>query len=110
MKESGLSKQLFSGVAHSTDNMAGMMIKLPQGKQQLGNEEEEKNKSLIEWLRQHPTYTMDVSNLAPVSTSSLSLQAVLSLRSPAATCKGTSCARGPHLLGEHRGWWEPHTW
>ncbi|XP_032898001.1 chromodomain-helicase-DNA-binding protein 6-like isoform X2 [Amblyraja radiata] len=69
--ESGLSKQLFSGVAHSTDNMAGMMMKLPQGKQQLGNEEEEKNKSLIEWLRQHPTYTMDVSNLAPNCTAIL---------------------------------------
>ncbi|XP_072100919.1 chromodomain-helicase-DNA-binding protein 6 isoform X1 [Mobula birostris] len=69
--DTGLSKQLFSGAAHSADNMASMMIKLPQGKQQLANEEEEKNKSLIEWLRQHPTYTMDVSNLAPNCTAIL---------------------------------------
>ncbi|XP_041060491.1 chromodomain-helicase-DNA-binding protein 6 isoform X1 [Carcharodon carcharias] len=66
--EMDLSKQLFSGAARSADNM---MIKLPQGKQRLPTEEEQKNKSLIEWLRQHPTYTMDVSNLAPNCTAIL---------------------------------------
>ncbi|XP_069740637.1 chromodomain-helicase-DNA-binding protein 6 isoform X3 [Narcine bancroftii] len=69
--ETDLSKQLFSGAASSADSVASMMIKLPQGKQELANEEEEKNKSLIEWLRQHPTYTMDVSNLTPNCTAIL---------------------------------------
>ncbi|XP_067904816.1 chromodomain-helicase-DNA-binding protein 6 isoform X2 [Heterodontus francisci] len=69
--EVDLSKQLFSGAARSADSMSNMMIKLPPGKQRLPTEEEQKNKSLIEWLRQHPTYTMDVSNLAPNCTAIL---------------------------------------
>uniref|UniRef100_UPI00398E7DC2 chromodomain-helicase-DNA-binding protein 6 n=1 Tax=Pristiophorus japonicus TaxID=55135 RepID=UPI00398E7DC2 len=69
--EVDLSKQLFSGAARSADSVSSMMIKLPQGKQRLATEEEQKNKSLMEWLRQHPTYTMDVSNLAPNCTAIL---------------------------------------
>ncbi|XP_059508662.1 chromodomain-helicase-DNA-binding protein 6 isoform X1 [Stegostoma tigrinum] len=69
--EVDLSKQFFSGVARSADSMSNMMIKLPQGKQRLPTEEEQKNKTLIEWLRQHPTYTMDVSTLAPNCTAIL---------------------------------------
>ncbi|XP_072371480.1 chromodomain-helicase-DNA-binding protein 6 isoform X3 [Scyliorhinus torazame] len=69
--EVDLSKHLFSGAARSADSMSNMMLKLPQGKQRLPTEEEQKNKSLIEWLRQHPTYTMDVSNLAPNCTAIL---------------------------------------
>uniref|UniRef100_A0A4W3HII7 Chromodomain-helicase-DNA-binding protein 6-like n=1 Tax=Callorhinchus milii TaxID=7868 RepID=A0A4W3HII7_CALMI len=56
-------RQPFSTVGHAS----GMMIKLPVEKQRAQSEEEQKNKSMIEWLRQHPTYTMDVSSFTPVS-------------------------------------------
>uniref|UniRef100_A0A4W3HLK8 Chromodomain-helicase-DNA-binding protein 6-like n=1 Tax=Callorhinchus milii TaxID=7868 RepID=A0A4W3HLK8_CALMI len=52
-------RQPFSTVGHAS----GMMIKLPVEKQRAQSEEEQKNKSMIEWLRQHPTYTMDVSTI-----------------------------------------------
>eukprot|EP00062_Callorhinchus_milii_P025224 gi/632985974/ref/XP_007909983.1/ PREDICTED: chromodomain-helicase-DNA-binding protein 6-like isoform X3 [Callorhinchus milii] len=54
-------RQPFSTVGHAS----GMMIKLPVEKQRAQSEEEQKNKSMIEWLRQHPTYTMDVSSFTP---------------------------------------------
>uniref|UniRef100_A0A4W3HIK7 Chromodomain-helicase-DNA-binding protein 6-like n=1 Tax=Callorhinchus milii TaxID=7868 RepID=A0A4W3HIK7_CALMI len=63
VKEVEVMRQPFSTVGHAS----GMMIKLPVEKQRAQSEEEQKNKSMIEWLRQHPTYTMDVSSFTPVS-------------------------------------------
>uniref|UniRef100_A0A4W3HL37 Chromodomain-helicase-DNA-binding protein 6-like n=1 Tax=Callorhinchus milii TaxID=7868 RepID=A0A4W3HL37_CALMI len=63
MKEKKPEALPFSTVGHAS----GMMIKLPVEKQRAQSEEEQKNKSMIEWLRQHPTYTMDVSSFTPVS-------------------------------------------